>query len=90
MEKTAERKEGTATSSRKLIKLTPAIGDWTTLKPSRIPERRVKMGMFGFDRIGEGELRSALLIHYNFANSFLRAIKSSLGIGGFCRTELIF
>ncbi|MCX5726303.1 MAG: FliM/FliN family flagellar motor switch protein [Candidatus Saganbacteria bacterium] len=82
MEKAAEKKEGTATSGRKLIKLTPAIGDWTTLKPSRVPEKRIKMGLYGFDRIGEGALSEAHLIHYNFANSFIRAIKLFLGIGG--------
>lgn len=77
-----ERKEGTGTSSRKIIKLTPAIGDWTTLKPSKIPEKRVKIGLYGFDRISQGELSHAHIIHYNFAHALLKDLKITLGIGG--------
>ncbi len=75
-----EKTEGTGT--RRIIKLPPAIGDWTTIRPSKIPSRRVKLPLYGFDRLSSDELSQAHFLHYNFFNSFIKSIKTTLELGG--------
>ncbi len=77
-----ERFEGTSAAYRSSIKLTPAIGDWTTLKPVRAPSKKVKTGLYGFDRLSQEELKLAHIIHYNFGQALIVSLKRNLSVGG--------
>jgi flagellar motor switch protein FliM len=66
---------------KKTLKLTPAIGDWTTYKPPKVYAKRIKSGLYGFDRLSEERLNKALLIHYNFTRDFLNLLHINLMLG---------
>lgn len=68
-------------SQKRVIKLPPAIGDWTAYRPPKILVKKVKSGLYGFDRLSKEELNQALLIHYRFIQIFLRRLKIDLGLG---------
>ncbi|MBN3033187.1 MAG: FliM/FliN family flagellar motor switch protein [Candidatus Saganbacteria bacterium] len=68
-------------SQRRAIKLPPAIGDWTTYRPPKVLVKKVKSGLYGFDRLSKEELNEALLIHYRFVQDLLRRFKIDLGLG---------
>ncbi len=74
--------EGASASYKSTIKLTPAIGDWTMLRPVRPPSKKVKTGLYGFDRLSQEDLKSARLIHYNFAQALITSLKRDLSVGG--------
>jgi flagellar motor switch protein FliM len=65
---------------KKGIKFAPAIGDWTVYKPSRVLVKKVKTGLYGFDRLSKDELNELLLIHYKFIKEFLKRLKIDLGV----------
>jgi flagellar motor switch protein FliM len=77
----AERKAEIAPQKRTL-KLSTAIGDWTTYKPSRTLVKKIKIGLYGFDRLSGSELELAHLIHYLFGQELLKYSKKNLGLGG--------
>jgi len=77
-----ERLEGSPTTYKSVIKLTPAIGDWTTMKPVRFPSKKVKTGLYGFDRLSQEDLKLAHTIHYNFAQALVSSMKADLSVGG--------
>ncbi|KPJ69258.1 hypothetical protein AMJ44_04275 [candidate division WOR-1 bacterium DG_54_3] len=60
------------------VKLAPAIGDWTTYKPPKVLVKKVKTGLYGFDRLSKEELNQVLLIHYRFIEQFLKRLKIDL------------
>lgn len=72
--------EGTA-AYRSTIKLAPAIGDWTTLKPIRLPSKKVKTGFYGFDRLSQDDLKLAQTVHYNFGEQLVASIRKNLSTG---------
>ncbi|MFA4843958.1 MAG: hypothetical protein WC632_03280, partial [Candidatus Margulisiibacteriota bacterium] len=51
-------------SQKKVVKLPPAIGDWTTYRAPKILVKKVKTGLYGFDRLSKEELKHLLRIHY--------------------------
>jgi flagellar motor switch protein FliM len=66
---------------RKVILLPPAIGDWTTYKPPKNYTRRIKSGLYGFDRFSEEKIETALHLHYSLATSLFETIKTDLQTG---------
>ena len=68
-------------SQKRVIKLPPAIGDWTAYRPPKILVKKVKSGLYGFDRLSREELDRALLIHYRFVQILLRRLKIDLRLG---------
>jgi len=68
-------------SQKRVIKLTPAIGDWTTYRPPKVLIKRVKSGLYGFDRLSREDLALGLKVHYNFVSRLLDRLKVELGIG---------
>ncbi len=68
-------------SQKRVIKLPPAIGDWTAYRPPKVLVKKVKSGLYGFDRLSKEELNQALLIHYRFVQALLRRLKIDLGLG---------
>src|SRR3989339_108182 len=62
------------------IKLTPALGDWTTYKPPKVLVKRVKTGLYGFDRLSTEDLKLALMIHYRFMEKMLQRFKVDLNM----------
>jgi flagellar motor switch protein FliM len=68
-------------SQKKVIKLAPAIGDWTTYRPSKILVKKIKTGLYGFDRLSKAELGQVLLIHYRFTQELLKRFKIDLKMG---------
>ncbi|MDD4179832.1 MAG: FliM/FliN family flagellar motor switch protein [Candidatus Margulisbacteria bacterium] len=68
-------------SQKRVIKLPPAIGDWTNYRPAKILVKKVKSGLYGFDRLSKEEQNDALLIHYRFIQSLLGRFKIDLGLG---------
>ncbi|MFH1541651.1 MAG: FliM/FliN family flagellar motor switch protein [bacterium] len=66
------------TAHKKTVKLPPAIGDWTTYKPAKVLVKKVKTGLYGFDRLSKEELNLALKIHYKFIQELLRLCKVDL------------
>ncbi|NQT29914.1 MAG: FliM/FliN family flagellar motor switch protein [Candidatus Saganbacteria bacterium] len=67
-------------SQKRVIKLAPAIGDWTTYKPPKVLIKKVKSGLYGFDRLSKEELNQALLIHYRFVEDLLKRFKIDLAM----------
>src|SRR3989338_1452251 len=76
----AERLKPEIASQKRGIKLPPAIGDWTTYRPPKILVKKVKSGLYGFDRLSKTEVNQALLIHYKFVQDLLRRLKIDLGL----------
>ena len=68
-------------SQKRVIKLPPAIGDWTAYRPPKVMVKKVKSGLYGFDRLSKDELNRALLVHYRFVQALLRRLKIDLGLG---------
>lgn len=62
------------------IKLAPAIGDWTTYHPPKVLVKKVKTGLYGFDRLSKKELNQILLIHYRFIQDLSKRLKIDLGM----------
>jgi flagellar motor switch protein FliM len=60
--------------------MAPAIGDWTTYKPLKILVKKVKTGLYGFDRLSKEDLNQALTIHYRFLQEMLKRFKVDLGM----------
>lgn len=67
-------------AQKRVIKLPPAIGDWTTYKPPKILVKKVKTGLYGFDRLSRSELDLVLLIHYRFIQQLLKHLKIDLAM----------
>ncbi|MBU0672781.1 MAG: FliM/FliN family flagellar motor switch protein, partial [Candidatus Margulisbacteria bacterium] len=67
-------------SQKREIKLSPAIGDWTTYKPPKILVKKIKTGLYGFDRLSKDELNQVLFIHYRFVQDLLKRFKIDLGL----------
>jgi len=67
-------------AQRKVIKLAPAIGDWTTYKPPKVLVKKVKTGLYGFDRLSKNELNLVLQIHYRFIQKLLKQFRVDLGM----------
>jgi len=78
-ERTATKTE--ISSQKKVIKLPPAIGDWTTYRPAKIMVKKVKTGLYGFDRLSREELDQALRLHYQFIQNLLKSLQIDLGLG---------
>ena len=68
-------------SQKRTIKLPPAIGDWTTYRPPKALVKKIKTGLYGFDRLSKEELNQALIIHYDFTQELLERFKVDLGLG---------
>jgi len=79
---TAERQTGKPeiSAQKRSIKLAPALGDWTTYKPPQILVKKVKTGLYGFDRLSKKELTATLFIHYRFVQQLLKKLKVDLGM----------
>ncbi|OGC04898.1 hypothetical protein A2276_02940 [candidate division WOR-1 bacterium RIFOXYA12_FULL_43_27] len=75
-----EKQRSEIGAQKRSLKLSPALGDWTTYKPNRILVKRVKSGLYGFDRLSKEDLEAAHLEHYGFAEKFCEAIRNDLGI----------
>jgi flagellar motor switch protein FliM len=69
------------TPHKKVIKLPPAIGDWTTYRPAKVYTKKVRSGLYGFDRLPEEILDLAIKTHYNFFKEVLHFLKVELKIG---------
>lgn len=65
-------------AQKRAIKLAPAIGDWTTYKPPKVLVKKVKSGLYGFDRLSKEELNLFLLTHYRFTERLLKRFKIDL------------
>lgn len=81
-EKEKQQPRGEIAPHKRVLKLVPALGDWTTYKPKKALVKRIKSGLYGFDRLSENELKEMHLIHYRFAESWLELLKSNLHISG--------
>ena len=68
-------------SQKRVIKLPPAIGDWTAYRPPKILVKKVKTGLYGFDRLSKDDLNRLLRIHYQFIQALLLRLKVDLGMG---------
>jgi flagellar motor switch protein FliM len=68
-------------AQKKLIKLAPAIGDWTTYKPAPVMVKKVKTGLYGFDRLSKEELNKFMVIHYHFIQDLLKQLRVNLRMG---------
>jgi len=75
-EKTSNKPE--IASQKKVVKLPPAIGDWTTYKPSKVLVKKVKSGLYGFDRLSKEDLKNFFKIHYRFFQSLINHLKFDL------------
>lgn len=76
----AERQAGKPeiATQKKSIKLAPAIGDWTTYKPLKVLVKKVKSGLYGFDRLSQLEIDAFLNINYHFTEKLLQKFKVDL------------
>jgi flagellar motor switch protein FliM len=81
-EKEKQQPRGEIAPHKRVLKLVPALGDWTTYKPKKVLVKRIKSGLYGFDRLSENELKEMHLIHYRFAESWLELLKSNLHLSG--------
>ncbi|OGC18964.1 hypothetical protein A3J90_07285 [candidate division WOR-1 bacterium RIFOXYC2_FULL_37_10] len=77
----ADKSKAEISPQKRSLKLAPMIGDWTTYKPSKSLTKKVKLGLYGFDRLSGEELKQAHLLHYNFAARLIRALKEKLRLG---------
>lgn len=66
---------------KRTIKLPPAIGDWTNYRPPQVLVKKIKTGLYGFDRLSREELDLALTIHYRFIQALLKHLSLDLSIG---------
>ena len=77
----AEKGKPEVAPQKRSLKLSPALGDWTTYKPPRQLVKRVKIGLYGFDRLSEEELNQAHNLHYHYIEAWLSALKINLQLG---------
>ncbi|MFC1495944.1 FliM/FliN family flagellar motor switch protein [Candidatus Margulisiibacteriota bacterium] len=77
-----ENKKNDLAPQKRSLKLAAALGDWTTYKPARALIKRVKSGLYGFDRLSKEELEEAHFSHYRFGQKFFEALKKDLGAHG--------
>jgi len=68
-------------SQKRVVKLAPAVGDWTNYRPPKVLVKKVKSGLYGFDRLSREELDRILVIHYRFIQEFLKRLKIDLAMG---------
>ncbi|MGB9613256.1 MAG: FliM/FliN family flagellar motor switch protein [Candidatus Margulisiibacteriota bacterium] len=68
-------------SQKITIKLPPAIGDWTTYRSAKPLLKKVKTGLYGFDRLSKKELNQFLVIHYRFIQELFQHFKIDLALG---------
>lgn len=78
----AERGKTDLAPQRRSLKLSPAIGDWTTYKVPKQLVKRVKIGLYGFDRLSSEDLNLAHHIHYRFAEMWLKTLRVNLSLAG--------
>ena len=64
------------TPHKKVIKMPPALGDWTTYRPVKPISKKVRAGLYGFDRLSSENLDQAIKIHYQFITKFLYFLKT--------------
>jgi len=60
----------------------PALGDWTTYRPVKPISKKVRAGLYGFDRLSLDNLDQAIKIHYQFITKFLYFLKTELKLAG--------
>lgn len=77
----AEKPRSEAAPQKRSLKLAPLLGDWTTYKPPRVFVKKVKSGLYGFDRLSEDELKLAHRLHYNFALRLSTSLRTGLRLG---------
>ncbi|MFC1596249.1 FliM/FliN family flagellar motor switch protein [Candidatus Margulisiibacteriota bacterium] len=65
---------------KRAIKLPAAIGDWTKLKAEASDEKKVRPGLFIFDRLGEPELKKIHLLHYKLGEQLIASLTRELKI----------
>ena len=68
-------------SQKRVVKLPPAIGDWTAYRPPKILVKKIKSGLYGFDRLSNEELDRVMVIHYRFIQELLKRLKIDLAMG---------
>jgi flagellar motor switch protein FliM len=68
-------------SQKKVIKLPAAIGDWTTYRPPKVLIKKIKTGLYGFDRLSREDIDCFLMIHYHFTQALCGKMKIDLGMG---------
>ncbi|MBU0687653.1 MAG: FliM/FliN family flagellar motor switch protein [Candidatus Margulisbacteria bacterium] len=66
---------------KKVIKLPPAIGDWTTYRPAKVYTKKIRSGLYGFDRLPEEDLDQLIKVHYDFITKLLHFFRVELKIG---------
>ncbi|MBU0572888.1 MAG: FliM/FliN family flagellar motor switch protein [Candidatus Margulisbacteria bacterium] len=74
----AEQQSKEIAPQKRSLKLSPALGDWTTYKPVKVSGKKIQSGLYGFDRLSEEELQTAHMMHYHFAESLAGAIKKNI------------
>lgn len=67
-------------SQKKVIQLPPALGDWTHYKPPAVQIKKVRSGLYGFDRLAKEDLDLLLLLHYRFIQRLFGDLKVDLGL----------
>jgi flagellar motor switch protein FliM len=67
-------------SQKKVILLPPALGDWTHYKAPAVQIRKVRSGLYGFDRLSKEDLNLLLFIHYRFIQRLFSDLKVDLGL----------
>jgi flagellar motor switch protein FliM len=70
------------TPHKKVIKMPPALGDWTTYRPVKPISKKVRAGLYGFDRLSSENLDQAIKIHYQFITKFLYFLKTEIKLTG--------
>jgi len=67
-------------SQKKVIQLPPALGDWTHYKPPAVQIKKVRSGLYGFDRLAKEDMDLLLLLHYRFIQRLFGDLKVDLGL----------
>ncbi|KAF0133325.1 MAG: hypothetical protein FD145_1343 [Candidatus Saganbacteria bacterium] len=78
----ADRSKPEMTPQKRSLKLAPALGDWTNYNPPKSLVKKVKVGLYGFDRLSDEEFKAAHLLHYKFGEYLLDNIKVGLKMNG--------
>ncbi len=76
-----EKSRAEISPQKRSLKLAPMLGDWTTYKPPRTLVKKIKIGLYGFDRLSGEELKQAHIMHYNFAQELCHKLKTKLRLG---------
>ena len=63
---------------KRWLKLPAAIGDWTKLKAASAAEKKVRPGLFRFDRLGEAELKQIHHLHYQLSEALVLKMSRDL------------